>query len=1038
MDSQTPDRRFALATLFHDNPRLGILFTALVLVSGLSALALLPRREDPELVGRYAVVQTVYPGASAERVESLVTERLEDELRDIEEIKLLESASRTGSGLVVLELADSVDAGDVNEVWSRARDAVGDAARLFPTGVLAPEFLEQQVDAKAGILALVWRGEGPAPMGILTRIGDDLVDRMRALRGTDEVTNHGFVVEEVLVEADATRLAELGLTAAALAGRIQAADAKVSAGRFDGATTQLAIEVEGRFESPERVRDLVVLIGSGGQEVRLRDVARVSKGWREPVTEKSFIDGARAVIVDATLLDTVRVDEWAVRMRELASEFGAALPRGIELEVLLDQSRYTEQRLGNLAANLAAGMGLVVLVLFVMMGWRAALLVGLALPLSTLMVLGAMRFLALPIHQMSVTGLIIALGLLIDNAIVMVDEVRHERGQGKTAREAIGGSVRRLFVPLLGSTLTTVLAFMPIVLMPGPAGEFVGAIGITVSLALVSSFLASMTVVATAAAHFGGVPGKGFLSGGLSPQWLMRGYDRFLGLAFRAPLLTAAISTVPSILGFVGARTLAEQFFPPTDRDQFQVQVWMPQQSSLDDTQRAFERLREVALGIEGVRAAHAFLGRSAPKFYYNIPEGIENVAYYGQALIELDQARGAQGIVRELQRRLDAELPEAQCVARLLEQGPPFDAPVEVRLFGPDLDVLEREGRRLRGLLSAVPGVTHTRQTLDADQLKLELDVDDYELESANLSAVPLARALAGLIDGTTGGSLLEATEELPVRVRLGAEGRDQLADLRAIPIALSTSADSRAWASLETLGELRLTPEFASIPHRNGERLTTVQGFLEAGLLPSIGLAGLEQRLADTRFELPPGYRLETGGESEERDLAISNLMASAGLLVVLMAATLVLAFHSFRMAAIIGTVAPLAIGLGLGALVVFGHPFGFMAIIGTMGLVGVAINDSIVVLAGIREDPEARTGDPQAVRTVVVRASRHVFSTTLTTMAGFLPLIIAGGQFWPPLAVAIGFGVTGATLLALVFVPAIYLTLFGGAHHRALAAA
>ena len=473
MDSKTPGRPFALATLFHDNPRLGILFTALILVSGLTALALLPRREDPELTGRYAVAQTVFPGASAERVESLVTRRLEDQLREIEEIKLLESNSRTGSGLVVVELADSIAAREVDEVWSRVRDAIGDAARQFPPGVQPPEFLEQKVDAKAGILALVWRGEGPAPMGILTRLGEDLVDRLRALAGTDEITHHGFVSEEILVEAEATRLAELGLSAADLAQRIRDADAKVSAGRFEAATTQLSIEIEGRFELPERVRDLVVLMGPDGQELRLRDVARVSKGWREPVTQKAFIDGERAVAVDATILNTMRIDKWAVAMRALAEEFGAGLPRGIELELLFDQSRYTEQRLGDLTANLTAGAGLVVLVLFVMMGWRASLLVGLALPLSTLMVLGSMRLFSLPIHQMSVTGLIIALGLLIDNAIVMVDEVRHARGQGKTAREAIRRSVRRLFVPLLGSTLTTVLAFMPIVLMPGPAGEFV-------------------------------------------------------------------------------------------------------------------------------------------------------------------------------------------------------------------------------------------------------------------------------------------------------------------------------------------------------------------------------------------------------------------------------------------------------------------------------------------------------------------------------------------------------------------------------------
>ncbi|MEO0649881.1 MAG: efflux RND transporter permease subunit, partial [Planctomycetota bacterium] len=407
------------------------------------------------------------------------------------------------------------------------------------------------------------------------------------------------------------------------------------------------------------------------------------------------------------------------------------------------------------------------------------------------------------------------------------------------------------------------------------------------------------------------------------------------------------------------------------------------------------------------------------------IPEGTEGAPNYAQAQVELSDASAAQGVALDLQERLDRVLPSAQVVVRMLEQGPPFDAPVEVRVLGPDLQVLTEISRELRTLLAGVPGVVHTRSTLDADRPKLWFDPDAVTLARAGYDRVRLARALEGLLDGRTGGSLLESSEELPVRVRTLDSERSNLEAIGALPIEVAgqPNPSGRDWTTTASLGDLRLEPSMGSIRRRNGERESTIQGFLEPGILPSVGLKGFEATLDASGYTVPDGFRLEVGGESAERDDAIGNLMASASLLLVMMVATLVLSFQSFRMAAIVGGVGMQSVGLAILALWAFGFPFGFMAIIGTMGLIGVAINDSIVVLAGIRDDVEARTGDRDAIRRVVKRATRHVLSTTITTMAGFTPLIVAGGQFWPPLAVALGFGVTGSTLLALVFVPSAY---------------
>jgi multidrug efflux pump subunit AcrB len=333
--------------------------------------------------------------------------------------------------------------------------------------------------------------------------------------------------------------------------------------------------------------------------------------------------------------------------------------------------------------------------------------------------------------------------------------------------------------------------------------------------------------------------------------------------------------------------------------------------------------------------------------------------------------------------------------------------------------------GDELRLHLSEVPDVVHTKAELSEPLPKLSIAVDEEDARLAGLDHTAIARQLDASLEGVVGGSVLEATEELPVRVRLSNKYRGDLAEIASLDLlSEATTLGNPRHLPLSAVADVEVTPEISVLPRFQGRRMNEVQGFIVAGVLPSDVLAGLKRRLSESGFALPPGYSMEFGGEAAKRDDAVGNLMASVGVLAVLMVATLVLALGSFRMAGIIGTVAVLSAGLSLGALWLFGYPFGFMAIVGTMGLMGVAINDAIVVLTAIRGDERARDGHPDAVAEVVLRSTRHVVATTLTTVAGFLPLILGGGGFWPPLAVAIAGGVGGATLLGLYFGPAAYV--------------
>jgi multidrug efflux pump subunit AcrB len=645
-----------------------------------------------------------------------------------------------------------------------------------------------------------------------------------------------------------------------------------------------------------------------------------------------------------------------------------------------------------------------------------------------------MRTLEIPIHQMSVTGLIIALGLLIDNAIVMVDEVRERLGHADPAT-AVAQSVRHLAVPLLGSTLTTVLAFMPIVLLPGPAGEFVGTIAVSVILALVSSLFLALTVMPSLAAFFGlgqqaGPEGKArFWQQGVSHPSATRAYRSALDVVLGRPLLGIALPIVIPLAGFWAGSQLDEQFFPPADRDQFQIELRLPVQTPMSKTREAVLLARSVLHEHPEVTAVHWFLGKSGPKFYYNQMAGKDGSPFYAQALVQLHSPEGAAALQRAVQVELDRAIPAAQVIVKAFEQGPPFDAPVELHILGPDLRRLRELGDQARAILASVTNVTHTRSTIVEGQPKLFFDVDEEAAQRAGLTSVEVASQLQEGLLGAVGGSLLEGEEELPIRVRIKG-GHQTLGAVESLGFKAPSSPQTgfRSSIPLTALGDLKLRPQLASITRRDGERSNTIQGFLVAGVLPATALADFRAGLDAANFTLPQGYRYEFGGESSKRNEAVGNLMASVGLLLVLIAGTLILSFNSFRQAAIIGVVGFLSAGLSLAALYVFGYPFGFTAIVGTMGLIGVAINDAIVVLAAIREDPKASQGDPAAIREVVVRSTRHVVATTLTTIAGFVPLLLAGGDFWGPLATAIAGGVAGATLLALCFVPASFLLLHG----------
>ncbi|MEO1237111.1 MAG: efflux RND transporter permease subunit [Planctomycetota bacterium] len=1026
-----------MTTLFYRNPRLLIVFIALLVVAGLGALSTLPRAEDPRIPNTAATVIVQLPGADAERVEALVSEPIERELLEIDEVREVVTVSKAGVSVISIELEDAVEKGQEPEVWSRVRDRLGDAEALLPPEASQPTFDNDRMFAFTMIAAVVWESDAPVSRAVLNRLAEDLEDGLRALPGTEYTDRFGVAEEEVRVEVDPAKLAALGFSAADLADAVRVSDAKVAAGLLRSGANDLQLEVEGEVDSLERVRDVTLKLGGDGQAVRLGDVATVTKTVADPPERLALIGGRPGVAVGARLAVDYRVDRWSAAANRVVEQMDAGRAPGVDIRVLFDQRPYMDARLNGLVVNFLMGVGLVMLVIWLTMGLGSALVVGMSLPLTATMVLVLMGYMGVPIHQMSITGLIIALGLLIDNAIVVTDEVRRRLAKGAERVEAVSRAVKHLAVPLLGSTLTTVFAFAPIYLMPGGAGGFVGTIALGVILALLSSFALSMTVIPTLAARFGSQnPAKeSWWRSGLESEWLARRYESVLGWLLARPMMTIAVVMLIPLVGFVKAGTLIEQFFPGADRDMFQIQLHLPADAPIEKTAEAVRVAREVLADEPRITGSDWFMGARAPLFYYNLSGGVDDSPNFAQGMIKLDNFRDQLPVLNRVQRELEAALPGVTVLTIQLEQGPPFDAPIEVELRGPDTATLADLAEAVRRELSEIPGVIGTTTTQEVVRPMLRVTLDEQAARLAGLDNRGVAEQLEAALSGATGGSLLEGTKELPVRVRLTAASRSGAEGLASIDLyspTIGIDGDETDFAAegvpLAAVGSLDLIPEPGTIERINGVRTNRVYGFVEPGLLPSIPNEAWNARLAAGAIDVPSGYEIVEGGQAGERDRAVGNLMANVAVLGVLMAATLVLSFGSFRLAAVIGVVGLAAVGFGLLSLWVFRFPFGFMAIVGTMGLIGVAINDTIVVLAALRADPDARAGDVAAVRRVVVDATRHVMSTTLTTVAGFLPLIIAGGGFWPPLVVAIAGGVVGASLLSLTVGPSAFLLLYG----------
>ncbi|MEM6373743.1 MAG: efflux RND transporter permease subunit [Pseudomonadota bacterium] len=1012
-----------METLTFRQPRIVALALLVIIAAGLASLLAIGRQEDPTITNLFGTVTTVVPGADPARVEALVTQPIEDALREIAEVDVIESTSATGISIVSVELGVTVPDARIEQVWAEIRDDLVALAPTLPADAFEPEFDTEGGSAFAAIAALA--AEEGVPTTILGRYARDLAQELRNIPGTEMVELFGAPEDEVLITLDPTATAALGLTASDISRAVTSADAKGPAGRVRPSGSDLLISVAGEVETLDRLGEVVIRRSDTGAVTYLSQVAEITRGPRLPQAELALYNGKPAVLVAAKLESGLQVDVWSGFVREEVEAYQALMPTGTALDLTFDQSRYTADRLTEVGTNMAIGVSLVVGVLLLTLGLRSALIVALILPVVTLATLFTMNIIGLAIHQMSVTGLIVALGLLVDAGIVMTDEVGQRLQKGMSRLAAAGQSVKRLFAPLLASTITTALSFTPLILLPGPAGDFVGSIAIAVVIMLTWSFIVAVTLTPAIAGHL--LPAGG-ARGGIKGGALARSFAATLRWSVQNPVRSIALALVLPITGFATMPTLTAQFFPGVDRDQFTIEVDLAPGAGIDDTQAIVDRLNTTLTQDDRITQVMWVLGRSAPAFYYNIVGARDNAPGHAHALLTTQSAEATEAVLRDLQRTLAPVAPEADILVRGLVQGPPVNAPVELRFVGNDLSELRALGNEARRIISGVDSVLVSRATIGAGAPKATITVDEAQAQLLGLDLAQISGQLQAGLEGVTGGSMVEGDEELPIRVRLGDVTHGSVQAIRDLPIlrpdAPLLAAQGR-WPALplSAISDITIEPAASTITRRNGERANTVQAFILRDVLPEEALVDVQAALDAAGFTVPRGVRLELGGDSDARADTLSDLLASLGLIVTLSIAAIALTFNSFRLTAVVLVVSGLSAGLSLLALAVFQYPFGINAIIGVIGSIGVSINAAIIILSGLAQDDRAAAGDKNAMVDVVMGSSRHIVSTTITTFGGFLPLILAGGGFWPPFAMSVAGGVLLSTVVSFYFTPPVF---------------
>ncbi len=990
-----------------------LVFALLAAVGGVLSYGKLGRLEDPSFTIKTAVIATQYPGATAEEVEQEVTERLETAIQRLKQLDDVRSVSRPGISVIYADVLDIYDKDTLPQVWDELRRKVTEGAAGLPPGCSKPSVNDDFGDVYGILFAVT--GDGHTYHD-LRKFADDLRRELLLCDNVGRVDFWGIQPEVVYVESDRVKLAQLGLAPQAIFTTIEQQNAVTAAGSVKVSKENMRLRVTGDPASPEDLGE-VLIRGGEDRMIRVKDVARIERGYIDPPITLLRRNEQKAIGIGVSVVDGGNVVVMGDAVKAKLAELESTIPVGIEIHAISYEADTVREAVNGFVLSLFEAIFIVILVLVIFMGVREGLIIGTVLVLTILATFVGMKVLDVTLQRISIGALVIALGMLVDNAIVVAEGIVIKRHRGMNRYKASEEAVRETQWPLLGATCIAVLAFAAISVSQDKTGEFLGSLFKVIAISLGMSWVFAVTVCP-------------YLCVLLLPAGTTKDRqpynNRFYG-AYRAFLrncinrrgITICVTVMLLASAMYGFRYVPKSFFPDSTRPQFMVDLWMPEGTHIETTDEKLREMVEYISSLEGVTDINTFTGAGAMRFALTYSPELQSSAY-GQLLVDVDDYRKiSETLVPKIQRHLETVHPDAVIDAKAFQFGP-GGAAIEARLLGPDGAELRRIAASVARIMEGEPDGHSVRSDWGARTKAASIRLAESRARKIGVTRTEIGNSLKMTFDGITTGLFRDDDDLLPIMLRPQRSQREGIGNLENIQVWSRTAR--QAVPINQVIDGVNTIWEEGAIHRRNRIRTITVSCRQRHGTSDALfhKLRGPVEAIP-----LPTGYKLEWGGEYENSRKANQKLMANVPLAFAMMFLITVILFNSLRHPIIIFLALPLAVIGVTAGLLITSRPFGFMPTLGVLSLAGMLIKNEIVLLDQIKLEIDAGKEDFTAVLDASMSRVRPVCLAAFTTVLGMIPLL--WDAFFVAMAVTIMAGLTFATVLTLVVVPVLYATLF-----------
>tara|TARA_B100000809_G_scaffold632_2_gene721 strand:- start:3957 stop:7070 length:3114 start_codon:yes stop_codon:yes gene_type:complete len=1019
-----------LAKISIEKNRITLMVLVTIIIMGLVTYSSLSRDSMPPFTVRVASVVSLFPGASPERVEQLVSDKIEKLVQELPELKEVSSTSRTGLSVVIVSLKDEVPQEKLQAVWDRLRRKIGAIGGL-PQGV-QPNLQDDGIGDVYGIVVGL-TSDGYSYLEMKEYV-DDIKDDLIRLPDAAKVVLGGVQEERVFVEFDNTRLKEYNLSASKLQQLIASTNILSSGGEVNLADERIILEPTGNFNSVEDIREMLISVGNGAKSVKLGDITSVRKGYISPAQQKVRLNGKDALSIHINLKKNSNVIKLGEEVDLVVSEWQQKLPIGLELVRVSSLDTYIDDKVQGFITNLLQSIGIVLAVMLLFLGMRTGLVIASLIPIVIIMTLMIMGLMDIGLNQVTLAALIMALGMLVDNAIVVAETVMVKMEKGTKAKIAAIEACSELFMPLLISTLTTSAAFLAFFMSPTSMGDIVGPIFVVITIALLSSWLIALTVITMFCFLFLKVKPKGEVKPGFIDRVInkLKVYYKDLilsALANKGKVITAIfLAFALSIYGFGHVQFL---FFPDSDRNMITVDINLPTGTKIE---RTTEIVKKIELYMKdsllvndtrktGISDWSSYIGQGPESYDLGYSQDEANSSY-AHILVNTSSFLENQPMLEKLNNYGFNNFPNAAIKVGVLGAGGGGN-PIEIKVSGPNPDELAKISESVKIKLSNITGTNNIKDDWGPKSKKFLIKIDQNRAQIAGVSSQDIATSLKTVLEGFQTGEYREDNKSIPILMRSNASQQQSLASLETLNIYAQVTG-----RSVPLLQVANIVPQwqYSKIKRLNLRKTINITSNLKEGGNASLITKEITPWMEEQVKLWPQGYDYEFGGDAKQSAESMGSVISYlplSGFIIILL---LTIQFNSFRKMIMILLTIPLGIiGVVIG-LLIFQVPFGFMPFLGVISLAGIVINNAIVLVDRMEiEENELKRSVQDAIITACLQRFRPILLATFTTILGLIPLYLSGGEMWEGMAVSIMVGLLFGTVITLIFIPAMYSALF-----------